>query len=94
MALSTFAKQQLRFAVGDASIANEVATLIDTHAAGTLSSRTKRALRAFYGSAADAASFITAVQASSALAATDVAKLGCALGSRKAADLIAAELIA
>lgn len=94
MALSTFVKQQLWFSMGDVAAANEVATLIDTHGAGTLSSRTKTTLRSFFGSLADAQTFITAVQASSALAATDVAKLGCALGSRKAADLIAAELIA
>ena len=94
MALNTYAKQQLRFGMGDTASANEVAALIDTHAAGTLSTRTKFTLRSCFASAADAATFITAVEASSALAATDVAKLGRALGSRKAADLIAAELIA
>ena len=80
--------------MGDIPAANEIATLIDTHAAGTLGGRTKQTLKAFYGCLPDAKSFITAVEASSALAASDVAKLGCALGSRKAADLIAAELIA
>lgn len=94
MALSTFAKQQLRFSMGDVAAANEVATLIDTHGAGTLSSRTKTNLRSFFGSRADAAPFITAVEASSALAATDVAKLGRALGNRHVAELVADELLA
>lgn len=94
MALGNFVRQQMGFAIGDRGISKEVADLIDTHASGTLSARAKRTLRAFFGSRADAAGFITAVEASSALAATDVAKLGQALGSRKAAALVAAELIA
>lgn len=92
MALSTAVKQQLRFALGDIPAANEVAALIDTAAAGTLGSRCKRTLRAAFGSSADAKSFITAVEASSALDATDVAKLGATLGSRSAAVAIAAAL--
>ena len=94
MALSTFVKQQMRFALGDIPAANEVATLINTHGAGTLGTRCKQTLRSAFGSSADAKSFITAVEASSALAATDVAKLGATLGSRAAAVAIAAELIA
>lgn len=94
MALHNFVRQQLGFAIGDRGIGKEVADLIDTHAAGTLSQRAKRTLRSLFCSRADANSFITAVEASSALAAHDVAKLGEALNSHKAAALVAAELIA
>lgn len=94
MALAQNVRQALRNGLGNTSAAEELITLINTHASGTLSQRTKGIVRAAFGSLADAAPFITAVEASSALNATTLAKLGISIGDRNAASLIAAELIA
>jgi hypothetical protein len=94
MALSLYAVTALKNAIGNSAAGQEIVTLLDTHASGTLSARTKRMLKNIFQSRADATSFITAVEARSALAATNVARLGVAIGNRKAAALIAAELVA
>jgi hypothetical protein len=93
MAIGTRTREVMAFSMGDRAAAVEVANLIDSHGAGTLSVRTKNVLRAFFGSLADARNFIAAVTGHTALAATDVAKLGQSLRSRKAATVIAAELL-
>lgn len=94
MALNRYAVAVLKDGLGDRAAAQEVVTLLNTHASGTLSSRTKRIIREAMGSRADGNVVITAFQASTALPATTVAELGHALGSRRGAALIAAELIA
>ena len=94
MALANYVREQMSFATGDRQVADEVCDLIDTHGSGTLSQRTKYCLRSTFANAAEANQFITAVEGSSALSAPNVAKLGVALTSRRAADLLAAELIA
>ena len=94
MALNRFAVNVLRQALGDRAAGDEITTLLNTHLSGTLSVRTKRIIKHAYGSRADGTAFITAAEASSALSATNLAKLGQTLGSSKVAALIAAELIA
>ena len=94
MALSAFALEVMRGSLADRVAATELQTLLETHAGGTLSQYTKNILRNFFGSRSDATAFITAVEASTALAATLQAKLGQALGNHSVAAAIEAELVA
>jgi hypothetical protein len=45
MALSLYAARALKVAIGNAACGQEIVTLLETHGAGTLSNRTKYALK-------------------------------------------------
>lgn len=91
MPLPTYVREQMAFATGQRQVAKEVCDLIDTDGVGTLSQRTKYCLRSTFANAADANSFIKAVEAGAGLSGTQTAVLGAALCSRRAAELIQAE---
>jgi len=93
MALAAKVVADLRMGLGDAAAATELTTLLNSHATGTLGTKTRQCLRTCFASLADAKTFITAVEGHTALSAHIVAQLGRGLGSRYAATKIAAELL-
>lgn len=93
MALSTYVREQLSFAMGDRQAADELADGIDTDGNVTLGTRCKRVIRAMFLSRHEANDFITAVENGAGLTPTQTASLGRALGNRQVAALIRDEKV-
>lgn len=88
MALANYVREQLSFAMGDRQAADEVCDGIDTDGNVTLSSRTKRVVRAMFLSKWAGDEFITAIQNGAGLTPGQVDSLGRAIANRYVATLI------
>ena len=87
-------RRRLRQALGTQVAADELADLVDTQAAGTLSEDTKRRIRAAFANRVVGDKFITAVEASSAMDDLTQRHAAIALGSDIFAATIETELTA
>lgn len=88
MALANYVREQMAFAMGDRAAADEVCDGIDTDGNVTLSSRTKRVIRAMFLSQWAGNQFITAIQSGAGLTAEQTDNLGRAMANRYVATLI------
>ena len=91
MALANYVREQMSFAMGDRQAADEVCDGIDTDGNVTLSSRTKRIIRAMFLSQWAGNQFITAIQNGTGLTAEQTDNLGRAIANRYVATLIQSE---